>query len=431
MSSASSSRLTSSRERAVSSERERADDALEALRARLDQTEETLRAIRHGEVDALVVWTTEGERIFTLQGADFVYRTMVEEMSEGAGSLSADGVALYANHRLAEMLGTPLEEIVGDPIERLVAPDDREAFEQLLGRAAIETSRGELRLLRADGTIVATQVSLSPLPPSSGAAICFLATDVTERRRAEDQLRALSTELEARVQDRTAELESFVYSVSHDLRAPLRAIEGFSRLLMDEDGHELSSQARDHIARVHTNTHLIARILDELLKLSRIGQHELEMQRVDVSALAAEVADELCAERPERRSQIAIEAGMAANADRDLVTTLLRNLLDNALKFTSRRPDARIEVGCAHEHGVPVFFVRDDGVGFDMARSDDLFRPFTRLHENRDYAGLGLGLATVKRVLDRLGGRIWAATSPEEGTTFSFTLAPNAAGGQG
>src|SRR5512144_1467940 len=228
----------------MSSERERTQEALEELRARLDQSEEALRAIRHGEVDALVIWTTEGDRIFTLQGADFVYQTMVEAMSEGAGTLSADGVVLYANRRLAELLGTPLEEIVGDPIERLVAPDDRDAFEALLGRAAIESIRGEIRLCAADGTLIPTRVSLNPLPPSSGAAICLLATDLTERQRAEDELRALSAELEARVRDRTAELESFVFSVSHDLRAPLRAIDGFSHMLMEEQGDKLPAQAR-------------------------------------------------------------------------------------------------------------------------------------------------------------------------------------------
>ena len=412
----------------MSSERERTEEALEELRARLAQTEEALRAIRQGEVDALVVWTTEGDRIFTLQGADFVYKTMVEAMSEGAGTLSAEGVVLYGNHRLAEMVGTPLEEIVGDSVDRLVAPDDRRAFEQLFGRAAIETSRADIRLRAADGTLVPTHVSLNPLPPSSGAAICLLATDLTERQRAEDELRALSAELEARVRDRTAELESFVFSVSHDLRAPLRAIDGFSRLLMEEEGQDLSPLAREQLGRVRANTHQIARLVDELLKLSRIGRRELEIQRVDMSALAEQVADELCAEQPERRTQIAIEAGMAANADRDLVATLLRNLLDNALKFTSKRPSAHIQMGVRHENGIPVFFVRDDGVGFDMAHSDpdDLFRPFARLHGAGEYDGLGVGLATVKRVLDRLGGRISARSSPEEGTTFSFTLAPSA-----
>lgn len=414
----------------MSFEDEGTQEAFEELRARLDQTEEALRAIRHGEVDALMVSTTEGDRIFTLQGADFVYKTMVEAMSEGAGSVSADGVVLYANHRLAEMVGTPLEEIVGGLIGRLVAADDQEAFGQLLGRAGIETSRGEIRLRAADGTLVPTHVSLNPLPPSSGAAICLIATDLTERQRAEDELRVLSAELEARVQDRTAELESFVFSVSHDLRAPLRAIDGFSRLLMEEEGDNLSHLARERLARVRANTHQITRLVDELLKLSRVGRRELELQRVDISALTAQVADELCADRPERRAQIAIEAGMAADIDRDLVETLLRNLLENALKFTSKCTSAHIEIGVRHQNGVPVFFVRDDGVGFDTARSDDLFRPFTRLHATAEYAGLGIGLATVKRVVDRVGGRVWARSSPGEGTTFSFTLAPNAPGAQ-
>ena len=303
----------------MSSEGERTQEALEELRARLDQTEEALRAIRHGEVDALVVWTTEGDKIFTLQGADAVYQTMVEAMSEGAGTLSGEGVVLYANHRLAEMLGTPLEEIVGGPIERLVAPGDRDAFEQLLERAAIESIHGEIRLCAADGTLIATRVSLNPLPPSSGAAICLLATDLSERQRAEDELRALSAELEARVRDRTAELESFVFSVSHDLRAPLRAIDGFSHMLMEELAEKLPAQAREHLARVRANAHHIQRLVDELLKLSRIGQHEIQIEHVDISAVAAEVADELCAERPERRTEIAIAPGMTANADRDLV----------------------------------------------------------------------------------------------------------------
>lgn len=405
---------------------ERREEGLDELRARLDQTEEALRAIRHGEVDALVISTTDGDRIFTLQGADFVYKTMVEAMSEGAGSISADGVVLYANHRLAEMVGTPLEGIVGGLVDRLVAPEDQKAFDQLLGRAAVETSRGDIRLRAADGSLVPTHISLNPLPPGSGAAICLLATDLTERQRAEDELRALSAELEARVRDRTAELESFEFSVSHDLRAPLRAIDGFSRLLMEEEGDGLSPPAREHLARVRANTHHIAQLVDELLKLSRVGRHELEIQRVDISALAAQVADELCADRPERRSRITIQAGMVANADRDLVGTLLRNLLDNALKFTSQSSSAHIDVGVQPGDGAPVFFVRDDGVGFDTAQPEELFRPFTRLPEAAKYAGLGIGLATVKRVVDRLGGRIWVRSATGEGTTFSFTLVPSA-----
>jgi PAS domain S-box-containing protein len=415
----------------MSFEGEQTEQSLEELRARLDQTEEALRAIRHGEVDALVVWTTEGDRIFTLQGADFVYKTMVEAMSEGAGSVSADGVVLYANHRLAEMVATPLEEIVGGLIDRLVAPDDQLAFERLLARAAVETSRGEIRLRANDGTLVPTHVSLTPLPLSSGAAISLLATDLTERQRAEDELRALSAELEARVRDRTAELESFVTAVSHDLRAPLRAIDGFSRLVEEEEGESLSPLARERLARVRANTHHITRLVDELLKLSRVGRRELELERVDISALAAQVADELCADRPERRTQIAIEAGMAANIDRDLVQTLLRNLLDNALKFTSKRASAHIEVGLRDQNGVSLFYVHDNGVGFDTERSDELFRPFRRLHGTAEYAGLGIGLATVKRVVDRVGGRIWARSSPGEGTTFAFTLAPGAPGAPG
>jgi PAS domain S-box-containing protein len=411
----------------MSVDRERTQEGLDELRGRLDQAEEALRAIRHGEVDALVVWTSEGDRVFTLQGADFAYRIIIESMSEGAASLSAEGIVLYANRRLAEMVATPVEEIVANPLARFVAADEREAFERLLERAASEAGHGEVRLRAADGRRIPTRVSLNPLPATSGAAVCVIATDITELRRAENELRAFAAELETRVQDRTAELEAFTFSVSHDLRAPLRAIDGFSRLLLDEHGEQLPAEAREHLARVRANTVHMQRLIDELLKLSRIGRRELEIRPVDVSALAAQAAEELCAERPERRRDIQIEPGMAATADEELVATVLRNLLDNAVKFTSKRTDARIEIGTRREEDTQVFFVRDNGTGFEMARAGDLFRPFVRLHTEAEYAGLGVGLATVKRALDRHGGRIWAQSVPGQGATFSFTLAPDGA----
>jgi len=245
-----------------------------------------------------------------------------------------------------------------------------------------------------------------------------VARDITERLRREDELRRYAAQLEVA----NAELDSFSYSVSHDLRAPLRSIDGFSQALIDDCGSALDPAARSHLERVRAASQRMAQLIDDLLGLARVTRAELRRERVDLSALAAAIAAELRERTPERQVEVTIAPGAAAHADPRLVRVLLENLLGNAWKYTRERAPARIEFGMAPQNGSAAFYVRDNGAGFEMTYVHKLFGAFQRLHSHAEFEGTGIGLATVQRIVRRHGGKVWATGAVGQGATFSFTL---------
>ncbi|ABQ28507.1 cache domain-containing protein [Geotalea uraniireducens] len=249
------------------------------------------------------------------------------------------------------------------------------------------------------------------------------------RREREEEVRKLNKELEQRVKERTAQLEAtnkeldaFAYSVSHDLRAPLRAIDGFSAALLEDYRDKLDDEGRKYLRYVQEGSHEMSDLIDGLLKLSRSTRGGIAPERVDLSAMAVMVAEELRKAEPDRRVTIHIAPGVEAFADHRLLWVVMENLLGNAWKYTSQRADGRIELGVAEQQGKDVYFVRDNGAGFDMAYADKLFLPFQRLHKTSEFPGIGIGLATVERIIHRHDGRIWAQAAVGEGATFYFTL---------
>ncbi len=264
-----------------------------------------------------------------------------------------------------------------------------------------------------------------------GAPMILVAfEDITERRQARDELRRLNGELEDRVGERTAqleasnrELEAFCYSVSHDLRAPLRALDGFSEeLLRSYPGKVLDEKGEHYLRRLRSGTQRMGQLIDDLLKLSRLTRAEVAQAPVDLTALAESVADELRQREPTRQVTFAIAPGLATVGDGALLRVALENLLNNAWKFTAKKAQVTITFGRAVRDGRPAFAVGDDGAGFDMAHVDKLFGAFQRLHPEREFPGNGVGLATVQRIIHRHGGQIWAEGSPGHGATFTFTL---------
>ncbi len=247
--------------------------------------------------------------------------------------------------------------------------------------------------------------------------------------KSEARVRELNDELEQRVQRRTAELgvanrelESFAYSVSHDLRSPLRGIDGWSQALLEDYGPTLDATAREYLATIRSETQRMGTLIDSLLGLSRVTRAGLDLKRVDLGALARPILERLRAENPTRRAEIVVGEGLDVVADEALMRALLENLLGNAWKFTARRDVARVELGRTTIEGESVVFVRDNGAGFDMAYASKLFTPFQRLHRVDDFPGTGIGLATVQRIIHRHGGRVWAEGQVDGGATVYFTL---------
>jgi light-regulated signal transduction histidine kinase (bacteriophytochrome) len=257
-----------------------------------------------------------------------------------------------------------------------------------------------------------------------------LISEISERKRAQDEVTQLNAELEQRVMARTRELqtankelEAFCSSVSHDLRAPLRAIDGFSDALLKDYYDKLDEQGQRHLQRVRNAAQRMAELIDDLLSLSRVTRTEMRREEVNLTAVAREVVTELQQLDPGRNVEVIIAEGLVAHGDARLLRQVLENLLSNAWKYTSKQPAARIVMGtCEGGNGKPAFFVQDNGAGFDMAYVGKLFGVFQRLHSASDFPGTGVGLATVQRIIHRHGGEVWAEGSVGQGATFYFTV---------
>ncbi len=253
-----------------------------------------------------------------------------------------------------------------------------------------------------------------------------LRSEIAEREQSQQREQALNQGLRQAVIELKAvnhELEAFSYSVSHDLRAPLRSIDGFSQALLEDYEDRLDSTAQDFLRRIRSATQRMGNLIDDLLTLSRVTRTTINLESVNLSQMAIEIASDLHQSQPERRVEFIITPELIVRGDTHLLHVVLENLLNNAWKFTSKHPQSKIEVGMIPQsNGIPTYFVKDDGAGFDMAYVDKLFSPFQRLHGMNDFPGNGIGLATVQRIVHRHGGQVWAEGILEAGATFYFTL---------
>ena len=341
--------------------------------------------------------------------------------------------AISGSARLCAIFGLDKVREKSDLLDR-IHPEDRELVEAEFLRATSSQSNPELdfRIVTPDGALHWAIMKATAITGPDGSVLRTIGVvrDITGRKMAEREICQLNAELEQRVRDRTAqleasnkELEAFAYSVSHDLRAPLRGIDGWSLALKEDYGENLDEKARLYLDRVRSETQRMGNLIDDLLQLSRLTRSEMHFAPVDLTSLAQDIAGRLQEATPERRLCFNIETGLAAHGDSRLLDVALSNLISNAVKFTASKDIARIEIGRFEASGTPTFFVRDNGIGFDMAYASNLFGAFQRLHKPSEFAGNGIGLATVQRVIRRHGGKIWALAEPDRGATFYFTLA--------
>jgi PAS domain S-box-containing protein len=396
------------------------------------------------------------------EAAEAKFRGLLEGAPDSVVISGQDGQIALVNRQTERLFGYSRDELLGQPVELLVPERLRAVHAQDRASYQVEPRTRpmglgmELFARRKDGSEFPVEISLSPVPSDAGLLAIASIRDITERKRAEEErvhlareqaarveaeaaakeVRALAASLEQRVRERTAaleaanaELSAFSYSVSHDLRAPLRAIDGFSQVLLEDYTSVLDEAGQDALRRVRAASQRMGELIDDLLQLSRVSLAPLRRKPVDLGRLAREVAGSLQQTAPEREVEWVVPPELVVDGDARLLRGALENLLGNAFKFTGKQAQARIEVGVGEQGGEVVYFVRDNGAGFDMAYADRLFGAFQRLHAAAEFEGTGIGLATVQRIIHRHGGRIWAhSAGPGQGATFYFTLGPARAG---
>jgi PAS domain S-box-containing protein len=376
------------------------------------------------------------QRDTALRASEARLRAILESALDCLITMDHDGRIVEFNPAAERLFGYRRSAAVGAPLADLIIPPSlRDRHRQGLahylatGQGMVLDKRLELTAMRADGAELPVEVAITRIRQDGPPMFTGFIRDITDRKRAEQEIRQLNADLERRVIARTAELEAsnkeleaFSYSVSHDLRSPLRAIDGFSKALLDDSATQLSDTGRRHLERVRGAARSMAELIDDILNLARLSRAEMHRERVDLSALGKEIAASLSQSQPERRVSFVIANGLTTEGDSQLLRVAFDNLLRNAWKFTSKHPTGRIEVGRSQQDGSSVYFISDDGAGFDMAHAKLLFTPFQRLHRQNDFEGTGVGLATVQRIIQRHGGRLWAEGAVERGATFYFTL---------
>ena len=348
---------------------------------------------------------------------------IVSSSDDAIVGINLDGMITSWNPAAEGMFGYSAHEITGQS-GTILCPDDRMAeFTSVLGAIARGEHVAHYQTMRRrkDGSAIPVSVTVSPVRENGGKliGISSIARDITDQRRSESELRRRADELERTNQN----LEAFSYTVSHDLRAPLGAVAGYSEALLDDCWEDLGDAGRCYAERIKAVSDEMTALIDDLLRISRVTEAELQLEAVDLSAEIAALAEELQARDPGRRVKVTIQDGVRLRTDRSLIRTVARNLLDNAWKFTSGRDGALIEFGTIPATpGRICCYIRDNGAGFDPAYAGQLFRPFQRLHAAHDFPGHGIGLASVKQIVERLGGHVRAESVPGTGATFYLVL---------
>lgn len=400
----------------------------EQLQLKLTEAEQTLSAIRQGEVDAIVVNTASGNKIFSLVSSETPYRIIVEEMHEGAVTISPSGIILYCNKRFAELVSKPLNQVLGLHFGEFIGENEKSQFQSLINTSLTERFNREISFQIPNKTDACFRLSFSPLPENMLGSICIITVDITELKQQEAKIKDLNLNLESKITERTGqyvavnkELEAFTFSVSHDLRAPLRSVISYAQIIEEEFGEKLEVEGKQMLNNIKRNGQKMGKLIDDLLAFSRLGRKEIQKTEVNMDELVKEVVTELNQNFP-NKAIIKISALPLVQGDYSLLYQAMLNLISNGIKYSSKKEHPIVEIFAEQKEGKNIFTVKDNGAGFDMRFAEKLFGVFQRLHSEEEFEGNGVGLAIVERIVSKHGGKVWGEGVVNEGASFHFSL---------